>query len=101
MENQSGESSAASTAQNPLGSAQMTGIIIILNIAVFVLMSITSGSLLNPPTHSLIKWGADYGPLTLNGQWWRMFTSLFVHIGLIHLLCNMVVLANIGPFMEI
>jgi rhomboid protease GluP len=63
-------------------------------------MAIATRSLLDPSPENLIKWGGDWGPRTLNGQWWRLFTSMFVHIGVIHLLFNMYVLANIGFFME-
>jgi membrane associated rhomboid family serine protease len=81
-------------------SAGLTIAIIALNVAVFGLMVMTGVSPLNPSADIVLKWGADYGPLTLNGQWWRPFTSLFLHFGLAHLLFNMVVLANIGRFME-
>lgn len=74
--------------------------LILLNVAAFLLMSLGGVSLIDPSSDSLIRWGADYGPLTLNGQSWRMLTSLFLHFGVIHLLVNMVVLANIGLFME-
>jgi rhomboid protease GluP len=50
---------------------------------------------------SLIAWGANYGPDTItNGQWWRLLTSMFLHIGIVHLAFNMIVLLQIGPFVE-
>jgi rhomboid protease GluP len=78
----------------------VTTALIVLNVAVFVVMAIATQSLMDPSSQNLIKWGADYGPLTLNGQWWRLITCMFVHIGVIHLVFNMYVLANIGFFME-
>ena len=48
----------------------------------------------------LLRWGADYGPLTLDGQFWRIFTSMFVHGGLIHVAANMWCLWNFGPLAE-
>ncbi len=81
------------------GSA-VTFAIIAANVIMFVLMSLASHSFLQPTTGTLLRWGADYGPLTLHGQWWRAFTSMFVHIGVMHILFNMYVLLNIGPFME-
>jgi membrane associated rhomboid family serine protease len=74
--------------------------LILLNVGAFVLMALGGVSLMDPSADSLIAFGADYGPLTLNGQSWRMCTSLFLHFGVIHLLINMIVLANIGPFVE-
>ena len=90
----------APPSESPGPSATVTYTLIGLNVLAFVVMVISGVSFLSPTTESLLKWGANYGPLTLRGQWWRMFTSIFVHIGVMHVLFNMVVLANIGPFME-
>jgi len=38
--------------------------------------------------------------LTTHGQWWRLLTAAFVHIGMIYLAMNMYVLAIIGPVTE-
>lgn len=66
-----------------------TPIIILLNLLVFVGMWIDGGSLTAPGSKVLIEWGANYTPLTRGGQWWRLLTSCFVHIGAVHLLMNM------------
>ena len=47
-----------------------------------------------------IKWGANYGHLTLGGEWWRLLTSAFVHFGTPHLVLNMVVLWSVGYLVE-
>ncbi len=44
----------------------------------------------------LLKWGADFGPLTLGGQYWRTITTMFVHINNVHLLCNLLFLWRLG-----
>jgi rhomboid protease GluP len=77
-----------------------TIVLIALNVLVFVVMVLQGVPAFNPRADSLLRWGADYGPLTLHGQWWRMVVSTFVHFGLIHLLFNMFVLFNIGLFLE-
>ena len=61
-------------------------LLIAINLSVFASMSIV-----NPDWTSnyLISWGADYGPLTLHGQWWRLFTCTFVHFNLLHITGNM------------
>ena len=67
----------------------ITPIIIALNLAVFVAMLATRVSFFAPQSDQLLKWGADYGPQTLNGEWWRLLSSVFAHIGIVHLLLNM------------
>src|SRR5215471_10977532 len=77
-----------------------TIVIIALNVLMFVIMVAQGVSFISPTAESVLKWGADYGPLTLHGQWWRMVVSTFLHFGLIHLAFNMFVLFSIGLFME-
>lgn len=77
-----------------------TIVLIALNMLMFLMMALQGVSVFNPTADSVLRWGADYGPLTLHGQWWRMLVSTFLHFGLIHLLFNMFVLFNIGLFLE-
>lgn len=77
-----------------------TIVLIASNALVFLAMVFSGVSAINPTADSVLRWGADYGPLTLHGQWWRMEISTFLHFGVIHLLFNMFVLFNIGLFME-
>lgn len=44
----------------------------------------------------LLKWGSDYGPLTLTGQFWRLITGMFVHSNFLHLAVNMLFLWRFG-----
>lgn len=90
----------AAEPQTKWASSRVTLALIAINTLIFVLMVTKGVSFISPTADSVLAWGADYGPRTLNGQWWRMFTSLFLHFGIIHLAFNMLVLANIGPFME-
>jgi hypothetical protein len=50
---------------------------------------IQGGGLLVPQPNVLIHWGSNFGPATLNGEWWRLFTSMFLHFGLVHLALNL------------
>jgi rhomboid protease GluP len=77
-----------------------TIVLIALNVMMFLMMVLQGVAVFNPTADSVLRWGADYGPLTLHGQWWRMLVSTFLHFGLIHLLFNMFVLFNIGLFLE-
>lgn len=78
-----------------------TPLFIIINTLVFLLMSFSGVSLLTPELEELIPWGIKYCPLILNNnEWWRLFTCMFVHIGIIHFIINMVVLWLIGSITE-
>jgi rhomboid protease GluP len=57
-------------------------------------------SFFEPPIESLVRWGADFGPLTARGEWWRIITAAFVHIGIIHIAMNMYILWGIGTLTE-
>jgi len=74
--------------------------LIILNLAVFVIMVFAGLGVESFSQDDLVKWGAGYGPLISNGQWWRLLTSIFVHGGLIHIFSNMVSLFFAGLFLE-
>ena len=78
----------------------LTKILVGLNLAVFIGMVATGVSFLNPTQGDLVRWGADWGPLTLGSQPWRLLTSNYVHIGIIHLFFNMWCLLNLGALAE-
>jgi membrane associated rhomboid family serine protease/Flp pilus assembly protein TadD len=78
----------------------ITPIIIALNLVVFAVMLASGVSSLSPQSDQLLKWGADYGLQTLNGEWWRLLSSVFVHIGAPHLLLNMWCLWSLGRLAE-
>ena len=78
----------------------VTSALLALNVAIFALMLAWGVDPMQPSIDRLIQWGANYGPRTTQGEWWRMFTCMFVHIGILHLLFNMIALWNVGGFME-
>lgn len=78
----------------------ITPIIININIVVFILMVISGVDILHPNLESLMEWGANFRPLTLENEWWRLITNCFLHIGVIHLLMNMYALIYIGLILE-
>ena len=74
--------------------------IIAINVVVFVLMVVGGINFFAPTGIDIIKWGANYAPLTLSGDWWRLLSCVFVHIGIIHLAFNMYALYMVGVYLE-
>ncbi len=84
----------------PVQGYFITPIIINLNIIIFILMILSGVDVFLPDSASLISWGANFRPITLAGEWWRLITSCFLHIGVLHLLMNMYALLYIGLLLE-
>jgi rhomboid protease GluP len=78
-----------------------TYILLGINIAVYVLMVLGGVSPIKPTSESLMSWGANNaGSVLVDGQWWRIVTSTFVHGGVLHLGLNMWCLWNLGMLAE-
>jgi rhomboid protease GluP len=86
----------ASRSRGNWAVAPATYLLVGINVAVFLLMALSGVSTTNPSSRQLLLWGADNGGLVLQGQWWRLTTSTFVHVGVIHLATNMWCLWNLG-----
>lgn len=71
-----------------------------INIAIFIAMVASGISFITPETDQVLRWGADYGPYTLSGQYWRLITSMFLHFGIIHIFGNMWCLWSLGQLAE-
>ena len=60
------------------------------------------------PGEGLMTWGREalmshgglWGPAIFEGQWWRLGTYMFIHIGVLHLVFNLSALSQIGPSIE-
>lgn len=78
----------------------VTPALLALNVGWFLVMVLSGVSAVSPETPELLRFGANFGPLTLDGEWWRTLSSTFVHIGLLHLFFNMWALWNLGVFAE-
>jgi rhomboid protease GluP len=83
-----------------LENMPVTSVLVGINALVFVLMTLSGVSFTNPELQKLVQWGADWGPYTLTTQPWRVLTSNYVHIGIIHIALNMWCLWNLGALAE-
>lgn len=81
----------------PLNNPFITYILLGIIVIVWLLMELSGGST-NPRV--LVRFGANYGPGILDGEIWRLFTSMFLHIGLTHLAFNSYALFIFGLEME-
>ncbi|MDJ0974218.1 MAG: rhomboid family intramembrane serine protease [Planctomycetota bacterium] len=70
-----------------------------LNALMFVVVVVATGAF-QPSAGEFLDWGANYGPRTTQGEWWRLFTCTFLHADLLHLAFNMIILFYIGRLME-
>lgn len=76
----------------------VTYIIIAICILMFIIMEVFGDGSTN--TYTLIKYGANLDVLVKDGEYYRLFTSMFLHIGIMHLICNMYSLYVIGREVE-
>ena len=66
-------------------SSKITTILIIINVALFLLETREGGS---TDTNVALKYGVLYPPYVRQGQYFRLFTAMFLHFGAYHLLFN-------------
>jgi len=74
--------------------------IIIINVIAFLVMVFKFESFLSFQASDLFASGANFRPKVEDGEWWRLFTSMFLHGGFMHVLFNMYGLLFAGIFLE-
>lgn len=84
-----------------MSHAWVTRGLVVANVVVFALTALDgAGWLALGDPEVLYRWGANFGPATLEGQWWRLLSSMFLHAGVLHLGFNMYALWIGGRLVE-
>jgi len=81
----------------PLSRPRFTQILLAINVAIWLVMTAMGGS---TNTDTLIRFGAKVNDLIVQGQYWRLLTSIFLHAGIAHLGFNMYALYVLGLEVE-
>ena len=81
----------------PIVKPVWTYVFLGINVVIFVLLELSGGS---QSSQNLVRFGANYAPLVTQGQYWRLLTANFLHIGVLHLLVNSYALFALGREVE-
>jgi rhomboid protease GluP len=58
-----------------------TYVLIAANVLIFVAMLFSGAGFWHSPNEVQLNWGANFGPATQDGEWWRLGTAMFLHLG--------------------
>ncbi|RLK63247.1 rhomboid family intramembrane serine protease [Atopobacter sp. AH10] len=75
----------------------VTSFFLLVQVLVFLAMELAGGS---TSGLVLVFFGAKVNSLIATGQWWRLVSPIFLHIGLVHLLMNSLTLYYMGQLAE-
>jgi rhomboid protease GluP len=81
----------------PTYRPRVTFVLMGILVVVFVIETLAGGS---DNSRVLINLGANFGPLVTMGDYWRLFTANFLHIGLAHIAFNLYALYIVGTEVE-
>ena len=87
---------AALRSRTPI--APVTPLIALINVAVLIGIAVHPQLLGDPDP--LVSWGANFGPRTANGEWWRLVTTLFVHDSVLDLIVVLLAFVPVGLMLE-
>nr|WP_255639737.1 rhomboid family intramembrane serine protease [Aquibacillus saliphilus] len=79
------------------GKPFFTYLLLMINVLAFIFIEMNGSS---TSVSTLIKFGAKYNIGIVNGEWWMIISSMFLHIGFLHLFMNMLALYYVGSAVE-
>jgi len=88
------------TLQTLLKKAPITTLLLISFVGLYLIQLLTGVDANNPNSQDLIKWGANALPFTMIDEPWRLLSSAFLHIGLMHLIFNTFAMYFFGQVAE-
>lgn len=74
-----------------------------INVLVFGVMALHQGDIWFNRTADffyMLETGANFNPFVVRGEYWRLFASMFLHWGILHLAVNMYALYGVGRLLE-
>ena len=89
-----------STYSQPNSIGKITLLLIVINVGLFAIQVLSGVNITDPTTLDALRWGADYAPLTFLEEPYRLFSSMFFHFGILHLMMNMWALYIFGDVAE-
>ena len=83
-----------------LPNVSVTKLLISINVLVFLAMLVSGAGFWHSPNGIQLIWGANFGPATQDGEWWRLGSAMFLHFGALHLALNSFALWDVGQLAE-
>ncbi|MBI5331480.1 MAG: rhomboid family intramembrane serine protease [Betaproteobacteria bacterium] len=74
--------------------------LLLANLLVYLALGMSGAGWVTADPARLIENGSNFAPYTLDGEPWRLFTAMFLHGGLLHLLVNLYTLYDLGRLAE-
>ncbi len=73
----------------PKGDHFITAILIDVNLIIFIIVVLSGINLISATPKELLDLGANRRNEVLHGESWRLFTSIFLHAGVVHIFMNL------------